>query len=119
MYVEYSVIISTLVSHKRVEIDLGKRALQLLEDHTRFMKRFYGNRTNPSSQARPNFYVGLRLTRERCSYSRLRYGYGSSGYDYGYGYPSGSYYGNVIEAHEHKKRFQRAVADSLCHPCNI
>src|SRR5580765_4280404 len=30
------------------------------------MKRFYGNRTNPSSQAPPNIYVGLRLTRERC-----------------------------------------------------
>ena len=49
-----------------------KSALQLLEDHTRFMKRFYGNRTNPSSQAPPNFYVGLRLTRERCGDSRLR-----------------------------------------------
>ena len=72
MYVEHSVIIWTLVSHNRVEIDLGKRALQLLEDHTRFMKRFYGNRTNLSSQAHPNFYVGLRLTRERCGNSRLR-----------------------------------------------
>ncbi len=71
MYVEHSVIISTLVSHNRVEFDLGKKALQLLEDHTRFMKRFYGNRTNPSSQAPPNFYVGLRLTRERCGDSRL------------------------------------------------
>jgi hypothetical protein len=63
MYVEHSVIISTLVSHNRVELDLGKRVLQLLEGHTRFMKRFYGNRTNPSSQASPNFYVGPRLTR--------------------------------------------------------
>jgi hypothetical protein len=69
MYVEYSVIISTLVSHNRVEIDLGKRALQLLEDHTRFMKRFYGNRTDLSSQASPNFYVVLRLIRA----SRLIY----------------------------------------------
>ena len=65
MYVEYSVIISVLVSHNRVEIDLGKRGLQLLEGHTRSIKRFYGNRKNPSSQAPPNFYVGLRLTRER------------------------------------------------------
>jgi hypothetical protein len=72
MYVEHSVIISTLVSHNRVEIDLGKRALQLLEDHTRFMKRFYGNRTDLSSQVPPNFHVGLRLTRERCCDSRLR-----------------------------------------------
>ena len=63
MYVEHSVIISTIVSHNRVEFDLGKSALQLLDDHTRSMKRFYGNRTNPSSQARPNFYVGPRLTR--------------------------------------------------------
>jgi hypothetical protein len=31
MYVEHSVIISTLVSHNPVEIDFGKRALQLLE----------------------------------------------------------------------------------------
>ena len=72
MYVEYSLIISTLVSHNRVEIDLGKRVLQLIEDHTRFMKRFYGNRTNPSSQASPNFHVGLRLTRERYGDSHLR-----------------------------------------------
>jgi hypothetical protein len=72
MYVEHSVIISTIVSHNRVEFDLGKKALQLLEDHTRFMKRFYGNRKNPSSQAPPNFYVGLRLTRERCGDSSLR-----------------------------------------------
>jgi hypothetical protein len=72
MYVEYSVIISTLVSHNRVEIDLGKRALQLLENHTRFMKRFYGNRTDLSSQASPNSCEGLRLTRERCGDSRLR-----------------------------------------------
>jgi len=71
MYVEHSVIISTLVSHNRVEFDLGKSALQLLEDHTRFIKRFYGNRTNPSSQAPHNFYVGLRLTRKRCD-SRLQ-----------------------------------------------
>jgi hypothetical protein len=72
MYVEHAVIISTLVSHNRVEFDLGKTALQLLEGHTRFMKLFYGNRTNPSSQAPPNFYVGLRLTRERCGDSGLR-----------------------------------------------
>jgi hypothetical protein len=72
MYVEYAVIISTLVSDNRVEIGLRKRVLQLLEDHTRFMERFYGNRTNPSSQALPNFYVGLRLTRKRCGDSHLR-----------------------------------------------
>jgi hypothetical protein len=72
MYVEYSVIISILVSHNPLEFDLGKRALRLLEDHTRFIKRFYGNRKNPSSQAPPNFYVGLRLTRERYRDSRLR-----------------------------------------------
>jgi len=63
MYVEHSVIISTIVSHNRVEVDLGKRALQLLEDHTRFMKRFYRNRTDLSSQASPNFHVVLCLTR--------------------------------------------------------
>jgi len=40
MYVEHSVIIWTLVSHNRVELDLGKRVLQLLESHTRFIKRF-------------------------------------------------------------------------------
>jgi hypothetical protein len=61
MYVEHAVIISTLVSHNRVEIDLGKTALQLLEGHTRFMKRFYGNRANLSSQALPNFCIGSRL----------------------------------------------------------
>jgi hypothetical protein len=49
MYVEHPVIISTLVSHNRVEFDLGKTVLQLLEGHTRFMKHLYGNRTNPSS----------------------------------------------------------------------
>ena len=35
MYVEHSVIISTLVSHNSVEINLGKKALQLLEGHAR------------------------------------------------------------------------------------
>jgi hypothetical protein len=55
MYVEHAVIISILLSHNRVEIDLGKKALQLLEGHTQCIKRFYGNRTNPSSQAPPNF----------------------------------------------------------------
>jgi hypothetical protein len=43
MYVEHSVIISILMSHNRVEVDLGKRVLQLLEGHTRFMKRFLRN----------------------------------------------------------------------------
>jgi hypothetical protein len=68
MYVEYSVIISILMSHNRVEIDFGKRGLQLLEKHTRFIKRFYGNRKKLSSQAGPNFYVGprpIRRGRER------------------------------------------------------
>ena len=62
MYVEHSVIISTLVSHNSVEINLGKKALQLLEGHARFMKCFYGSRTNLSSQASPNFHVRPRLT---------------------------------------------------------
>jgi hypothetical protein len=34
MYVEHAVIISIVVSHNRVEIDLGKKALQLLEGHS-------------------------------------------------------------------------------------
>jgi hypothetical protein len=62
MYVEHSVIISTLVSHNSVEINLGKKALQLLEGHARFMRCFYGSRTNLSSQASPNFHVRPRLT---------------------------------------------------------
>ena len=41
MYIEHAVIISTLVTHNRVEFDLGKSALQLLEDHTRLMKAFF------------------------------------------------------------------------------
>jgi len=40
MYIEHAVIISTLVTHNRVEFDLGKSALQLLDDHTRLMKAF-------------------------------------------------------------------------------
>jgi hypothetical protein len=87
IYVEHSVIIATLVSHNRVEIDLGKKALQLLEAHTRFMKRFYGNRPNPSSQAPPKLYVGLRLTRNAV----IRV------YDDA---------GNVIETHEHAGEFK-------------
>lgn len=61
MYVEHAVIISTLLSHYGVEIDLGKSGLQLFEGHKNVLSYLYATVRILPSQARPQLYVGPRL----------------------------------------------------------
>jgi hypothetical protein len=44
MYVEHALVISAFVSHYRVEIDLSKSMLQLLEVHKNLPRHLYGHR---------------------------------------------------------------------------